>query len=292
VAVETLVREPPVRVPANATVGEAARAMRDRHASAVLVDSLPPGIVTDRDFRNKVLAEGLGPGTPVTAIASSPLKTVPGRTAVNKAWQTLLDQGVHHLPITRGEEVIGVLTAGDLLKTTAQGPPAMLRSVERLVAPAPMIAALARAARLIGTAQAGLRCSNRPCVGDATNADAPTGDLAVSLETARRRANAALLAAAGVLVEATAPRELIAVGDTMPVTVSVYNQGPVPVRLVSADVSTAVSLESEVTGDVAIAPDSSGHLEVPLHPEPEIDISIEPISLTEIPAVVLDQATA
>ena len=132
VAVETLVREPPVRVPATATVGEAARAMRDRHASAVLVDSLPPGIVTDRDFRNRVLAEGLGPEMPVTAIASSPLKTVPGTTAIYEAWQTLLDQGVHHLPITRGNEILGVLTAGDLLKTTAQGPPAMLRSVERL----------------------------------------------------------------------------------------------------------------------------------------------------------------
>jgi predicted dehydrogenase len=33
-------------------------------------------------------------------------------------------------------------------------------------------------------------------------------------------------------------------------------------------------------------------VEVPLHPEPVIDISIEPITLTEVPAVVLDQATA
>ncbi len=132
VAVETLVSEPPVRVPGDATVGETARAMRDHHASAVLVDADPPGIVTDRDFRNKVLAEGRGPETPVIAICSSPLKTVPGRTAVYEAWQMLLDQGVHHLPITRGDEIVGVLTAGDLLRTTAQGPPAVLRSVERL----------------------------------------------------------------------------------------------------------------------------------------------------------------
>jgi len=132
VAVETLVREPPVRVPAGATVGDAALVMRERHVSSVLVDTIPPGIVTDRDFRNRVLAEGLGPTTPVTAIYSSPLKTVPGRTAVYEAWQMLLDQGVHHLPVTRGEEILGVLTAKDLLKTTAQGPPAMLRSVERL----------------------------------------------------------------------------------------------------------------------------------------------------------------
>jgi CBS domain-containing protein len=131
-AVETLVRRPPVRVTATATVGEAARLMREYSISSVLVDAAPPGIVTDRDFRNRVLAEGLGPETPVTQVYTAPLRTVPGRTAIYEAWQTLLDGGMHHLPITRGEEVVGVLTSTDLLRTTAQGPLAVLRSVERI----------------------------------------------------------------------------------------------------------------------------------------------------------------
>jgi CBS domain-containing protein len=131
-AIETLIRRPPVRVPAGATVGDAARAMRDHRVSSVLVDTSPPGIVTDRDFRNKVLAEGLGPETPVTAIYSAPLKTVPGRTAIYEAWQAVLEQGIHHLAIARGDEIVGVLSSSDLLKTTAQGPPAMLRNLERL----------------------------------------------------------------------------------------------------------------------------------------------------------------
>jgi CBS domain-containing protein len=59
--VESLARRAPVRVPATATVGDAARAMRAAGVGSVLVDADPPGIVTDRDFRNKVLAEGLGP---------------------------------------------------------------------------------------------------------------------------------------------------------------------------------------------------------------------------------------
>lgn len=132
VAVETLLGQPPVRVPADATVGQAARVMREHRVSSVLVDTFPIGIVTDRDFRNKVLAEGLGPTTPVTAIYSAPLKTVPAGMAIYEAWQTLLDQRVHHLPVTRGGEILGVLSDSDLLKTTVQGPPAMLRSVERL----------------------------------------------------------------------------------------------------------------------------------------------------------------
>jgi len=132
VAVETLLCEAPVHVPAEATVGEAARLMREHRVSSVLVDTSPPGIVTDRDFRNKVLAEGLGPTTPVTAVYSAPLKTVPMGMAIHEAWQALLDEGVHHLPVARGDEILGVLTDSDLLRTSAQGPPAMLRSVERL----------------------------------------------------------------------------------------------------------------------------------------------------------------
>lgn len=131
-AVETLLRRPPVRVGADATVGDAARVMREHRVSSVLVDTVPPGIVTDRDFRNKVLAEGLGPEIPVTRVYSAPLRTVPGTMAVHEAWQILLEAGVHHLPVTRGEELVGVLTASDLLKTAGQGPPAVLRSVERL----------------------------------------------------------------------------------------------------------------------------------------------------------------
>ena len=131
-AVETLVRRPPVSVGPGATVGEAARVMREHRVSSVLVDSSPPGIVTDRDFRNKVLAQGLGPETPVTQVYSAPLRTVPEKTAVYEAWQILLEAGVHHLPVARGDQILGVLTSSDLLRSAAQGPPAVLRSVERL----------------------------------------------------------------------------------------------------------------------------------------------------------------
>lgn len=130
--VEQLVRRAPVRVPATATVGEAARVMRDQHVSSVLVGTEPESIVTDRDFRNKVLAEGMGPDTPVVRVASPDLKTVAAETPIYEAWTMLLDSGVHHLPVTRGRELIGVITSNDLLKATAQGPVAVLRRVERL----------------------------------------------------------------------------------------------------------------------------------------------------------------
>ena len=130
--VERLLHGPPVRIGPGATVGEAARLMSDREVGSVLVDSDPPGIVTDRDLRRRVLARGRGPETPVREVLSSPLRTVPAGTPLYEAWRVLLDAGVHHLPVTRGSEVVGVLSAGAVLRSTRAGPVAVMKRVEQL----------------------------------------------------------------------------------------------------------------------------------------------------------------
>jgi LmbE family N-acetylglucosaminyl deacetylase len=104
-----------------------------------------------------------------------------------------------------------------------------VRRVENLAAPTPMVAPLARVVRLAATARESIVCISAADNHLAAGCDQRTGDLFVSLETALRRAHTALAAAAGVLVEASAPRELVAVGDTVIPTIAVYNQGRVPV---------------------------------------------------------------
>jgi CBS domain-containing protein len=130
--VDQLVRRGAVWVEADATVGDAARVMREQRISSVLVRSDPPGIVTDRDFRNRVLAEDLGPETPLLRVVSRPLRTVAASTPTYAAWTTLLDENLHHLPVERDGAIVGVLTSGDLLRQSAQGPVSVLRAVERL----------------------------------------------------------------------------------------------------------------------------------------------------------------
>jgi hypothetical protein len=120
---------------------------------------------------------------------------------------------------------------------------------------------LARVAGLLDRARSGLAC---PRTGTGAGCFDAAGDLAVSLETALRRANTALLAAAGVLVEPTAPRELVAVSDTLPVTVSVYNQGRSDVVLEGASVWMIGSAPPMTRSASAIVPDSAGRLTIPL----------------------------
>ncbi len=79
-------------------------------------------------------------------------------------------------------------------------------------------------------------------------------DADAAVEQLHERSAAALLEAAGVAVEATAERELLAFGDSMPAVITVYNRGQQPV------VVAAVRLNghsSPLPTPVIIAPDSA-----------------------------------
>ena len=76
--VAALIRTPPVLCPASEPIRAAAQRMTAAGASAVLVragDRL--GIVTDRDFRSRVVAAGLSPDGPVSAVMTEPAYAVP-----------------------------------------------------------------------------------------------------------------------------------------------------------------------------------------------------------------------
>jgi CBS domain-containing protein len=132
IPIGALVARPPLFVGGGASVVEAARAMREAGVSAALVDDVPPGIVTDRDLRNRVLAEGLRPETPVRAVMSSPLFSLPAETPLFEALRRLLEREIHHLPVTRGGEVVAVLGDIDLLRHQSRSPLALLTRIEHL----------------------------------------------------------------------------------------------------------------------------------------------------------------
>jgi CBS domain-containing protein len=117
-----LVSRAPVIVPADVTVREAARVMQIADVSSVLVDGNPPGILTDRDLRNRVLAEGRGPTTPLRRVASFPLFSLPPDTPVYDAWMAMVERGIKHLAIEREGKIVGVVSGSDLMRHHTHGP--------------------------------------------------------------------------------------------------------------------------------------------------------------------------
>lgn len=82
-------------------------------------------------------------------------------------------------------------------------------------------------------------------------------DLDASLEILQRRLAEATMIAAGVAFEVTADRELLAFGDSMPVTLTVYNRGKFPVTV--TDFAFTGQIDRTVTR-LIVAPDSSARV--------------------------------
>ena len=120
--VSTLVSRALVALPAEASVGRIASTMREEGVSSVVLRSDPPAIVTTRDLRDRVLAEGHGPETSGMSVASRPILSVDAGTSVAEARTAMLERTLHHLGVERDGELIGMVTTGDLLRHDASSP--------------------------------------------------------------------------------------------------------------------------------------------------------------------------
>src|SRR5262245_12399006 len=117
--VGALVRRRPLTLPADASIRQAAEMMAQEREGFVLLEGAGKrglAIVTDRDLRSKVLAEGRDPATPASDVASSPVVSVPGSASVAEVTALMLERGVHHVPVEDGDGgFTGVVTDIDLL---------------------------------------------------------------------------------------------------------------------------------------------------------------------------------
>ncbi|MFZ1468697.1 MAG: DUF294 nucleotidyltransferase-like domain-containing protein [Paracoccaceae bacterium] len=116
-----LIARPPVSVPPETAVRQAAQVMRDAHVScvAVTVGDRLVGIVTARDFTHKVLAEGLDPATPVSQLmAKDPLVLTPDNLG-SDILHMMLEHRIGHLPVVDNGHLVGMITQTDLTRFQA-----------------------------------------------------------------------------------------------------------------------------------------------------------------------------
>lgn len=126
-----LVRRQAVTVSPGATIRETAEIMRQHNMSSVLITSNPPGIVSDRDLRNRVVSQGLEYDTPVTEVMTSPVMTMPDDSLVFEGLTLMIEKAIHHLPITRQGKIIGMVTDTDIMRQQGNSPFLLSRQLER-----------------------------------------------------------------------------------------------------------------------------------------------------------------
>lgn len=118
-----------------ASIQEAARKMTRRKVGSIVItdgDGEALGLVTDTDFRARVLAAGLSPDAPVESIMSRPPLTIsPGAYAFEAMFE-MTRYGVHHLLVGEGGRVQGVVSDHDIKMITGSTPVGLARNIEKI----------------------------------------------------------------------------------------------------------------------------------------------------------------
>lgn len=104
--------------PAETTLDEAAKVMRDRDIGDVVVTEGPAlaGVVTDRDTVVRAIAEGRDPRTTrIGEIATRDLVMIDETEPLSKAADVMREHGVRRLLVTdRERQLVGIVSLGDL----------------------------------------------------------------------------------------------------------------------------------------------------------------------------------
>ena len=97
--------------------------MAEKNVGSVIVTRRgePIGIFTERDLLTRILCEDKTLIQEVGTVCSSPLITAPMGISVHDAAEIMIEKHIKRLPIARDSELVGVLSARDLVEAYARG---------------------------------------------------------------------------------------------------------------------------------------------------------------------------
>ena len=134
-----------VFVQPNTTIRQAAQLMRDHNITSLLVrqkideenavntkhqeENQLVGIVTDRDFRVRVLAEGKSVDDELRDVMTASPITIDKNALLYEAQTKMMTSGIHHLPVMHNEGVVGIITVSDIFRINNVEPLTLNKSI-------------------------------------------------------------------------------------------------------------------------------------------------------------------
>jgi CBS domain-containing protein len=115
--IRTVMTGDPATLPADASVVEAARVMRQHDCGDVIVTDNGSiiGIVTDRDLVVRCIAEDQDPAkTRVGDVCSKNLATLKPTDTINAAVRLMSQKAIRRLPVVEDGKALGIVSLGDL----------------------------------------------------------------------------------------------------------------------------------------------------------------------------------
>lgn len=122
-SLEQYCHRPPISISGRDTIACAAKKMSEHHISSLLIIDHHTliGIITDRDLRQRVLANDIAPTQTVASVMTSPALAINRDASIFDALVLMSRHNIHHLPIIDSSLIqkphaVGLISASDLIR--------------------------------------------------------------------------------------------------------------------------------------------------------------------------------
>lgn len=114
------------------TIREAARIMRDSNISSLLLseNTTLVGIVTDRDLRTRVLAEGVVDSELIAHVMTTSPHCIEPGALLHQAQLVMMSAHIHHLPVVEDGKPIGIIGLTDIVRANNIEPVSLTGSIK------------------------------------------------------------------------------------------------------------------------------------------------------------------
>lgn len=120
----------------DSTVLDAIKVMAEKRVGALLVMNGPElcGVFSERDYARKVVLKGISSSdTPVRDIMTADVVIAKPDNTVEECMSLMTEKRVRHLPVIENDEVAGVLSIGDLVKSIIEDQKFTIEQLENYI---------------------------------------------------------------------------------------------------------------------------------------------------------------
>jgi len=122
--------------PPDMSVWDALGMMADKNIGALVVldDERLIGIFSERDYARRLALKGLrSRETPVRQIMTEVIATVSPAHSVQDCMEIMTNERVRHLPVVEDEQLIGLVSIGDVVKSIISHQEHMIQQLENYI---------------------------------------------------------------------------------------------------------------------------------------------------------------